>query len=360
LHAAGIRVGRFTSPHLIDRWDCISIHNVPVSRAKFLEAEAEVLAQNSAHNIGASEFELLTATAFEIFTRSQVEVAVVEVGMGGAGDATNVLAPEKVLVSVVTKIGLDHQGFLGDTLEEIAAVKAGIKKEGCPLVVDASNPPAVLEVVRRAAGREVLLATPDKVNGETCEITTPAFGMLRFPKLLPGAYQPYNLACAVNALSAVAPKFPQLTGKGVVDAVAETKWPGRLETLDVSAIVPGAEVLVDGAHNPQAQRELRKYVDSHIRPHAQGEKVWWVLAATRGKDVAGMIQELVGDGDAVVATRFGGVDGMPWVQAVETSEIAGCVEENKVLEVDNCVEAVREAVGRARQEGAACVVAGSL
>ncbi|KAA8912454.1 Mur ligase [Sphaerosporella brunnea] len=364
LHAAGIRVGRFTSPHLIDRWDCISIHNTPVSRAHFLEAEKAVLALNSAHNIGASEFELLTATAFEIFIRSQVEIAVVEVGMGGAEDATNVLTPENVLVSVVTKIGLDHQGFLGNTLEEIAGVKAGIAKEGRPVVVDASNPVEVVEVISRvahAAGAgQLLLAQPENLREGCTEITTPSFGTLKFSKHLPGGYQPANLSCAINALSAIAPQFPALKGEGIVEAVAKTRWPGRLEHLDVSPIVPGAEVLVDGAHNPQAQLELRKYVDQHIRPNAKDGKVWWVLAATKGKDVGAMIEELVGEGDAVVATHFGAVDGMPWIQAVQTGEIAGSVRNGKVEEVEDCADAVKKAVTKAQQEGAAVVVAGSL
>jgi len=356
---AGLLVGRFTSPHLIDRWDCISINNAPIPHSTFAAAENTILETNSRLQLEATEFELLTATAFEVFTRAGVQIGIVEVGLGGRQDATNVLRPENVLVSVVTRIELDHQAFLGDTLAAIAGEKAGIAKRRVPMVVDGNNSGDVVEVVRsvvaKAGGGAVIVATPEKLGdvGTGCEITTPAFGRLRFLRMLPGAFQPHNLACAVNALSTIAPRFSQLTGKGIVAAVADTKWPGRLEHLEFTA---NEKVLVDGAHNPQAQRELRKYVDGHVRA---GRKVWWVLAVTKGKDVAGMVEELVARGDAVVATRFGKVDGMPWVTPVETSEIAGCVMQEKA-EVEDCVEAVQLACRKAKEENAAVVVAGSL
>lgn len=334
-----------------------------------------MLEANKRLGIGATEFEVLTATAFELFSSSGVEIGVVEVGLGGRGDATNILDAEHTLASVITKLGLDHQGFLGDTLEEIASAKAGIAKQGVAVVVDASNPPSAIDVVRQVVaevgggGGTVVLAAPDGGGGggssgsdsDGCDITTTAFGKLHFRKLLPGAYQPFNLACAVNALSLVAPRFPQLAPAAIIAGVAETKWPGRLEHLDISAVVPdGGTVLVDGAHNPQAQRELRVYVDEHIRPLARAGKVYWVLAAAKGKDVSGMIRELVTDGDAVVATTFSRVDGMPWVQAVEAADILEAAPGREANGAGDCVEAVAGATVRAREQDAAVVVAGSL
>lgn len=322
--------------------------------------------------IGATEFELLTATAFELFTSEGVEVGVVEVGLGGRGDATNVLKDVNTLVSVITKLGLDHQGFLGDTIEAIAGEKAGIAKHKVPMVVDGSNPASAIDVVRKVGAGvgagEVVLAAPNMVGREEvgCEIATSAFGKLHFSRLLPGGYQPYNLSCAINALSLIAPRFPTLTPASIIAGIADTKWPGRLEDLDITALLPdggggrGGTVLIDGAHNPQAQKELRAYVDAHIRPLAKAGKVYWVLAATKGKDVPSMVRELVGDGDAVVATGFGGVDGMPWVQSVEAKTIVDAAEGREAKVVEECVEAVRDAAGRANQDGGAIVVAGSL
>ncbi|KAL2400016.1 hypothetical protein ABEF93_004388 [Exophiala dermatitidis] len=162
LSASGYRVGRYTSPHLIDRWDCITLDQKVVDRDTFLAAEERVqkrsLSQSQSQAGGSdatttddkpSEFEILTATAFELFTSQGMDVAVVECGLGGRLDATNVLRPQDVLVSVLTKVGLDHTDFLGDTIDRITEEKAGIFKPGVPVVVDESNEPNVLDVVRR-------------------------------------------------------------------------------------------------------------------------------------------------------------------------------------------------------------------
>ncbi|KAL2430428.1 hypothetical protein ABEF95_007267 [Exophiala dermatitidis] len=162
LSASGYRVGRFTSPHLIDRWDCITLDQKVVDRDVFLAAEERVqkrgLSQSQSQAGGSdatttdvkpSEFELLTATAFELFTSQGMDVAVVECGLGGRLDATNVLRPQDVLVSVLTKVGLDHTDFLGETIERITEEKAGIFKPGVPVVLEESNEANVLEVVRR-------------------------------------------------------------------------------------------------------------------------------------------------------------------------------------------------------------------
>ncbi|KAK5256123.1 folylpolyglutamate synthase, partial [Exophiala xenobiotica] len=148
LSNSGYSVGRFTSPHLIDRWDCITLNQRVVERERFLAAEAKVRQRSESDNVGASEFELLTATAFELFTDAKVDVAVVECGLGGRLDATNVLRQGDVLVSVLAKVGLDHTEFLGDTVEKVAREKTGIFKAGVPVVVDGSNTPEVLDVVR--------------------------------------------------------------------------------------------------------------------------------------------------------------------------------------------------------------------
>lgn len=146
LAAGGIRCGRFTSPHLVDRWDCITIDEKVVQESLFRQIEASVKLRDQDLGIGASEFELLTATAFEIFNHERVEVGVVEVGMGGRRDATNVL--DNVLVSVISKIGLDHQALLGDSIEQIAREKAGILKPDVPCVIDGTNSVEVLKTIQ--------------------------------------------------------------------------------------------------------------------------------------------------------------------------------------------------------------------
>jgi folylpolyglutamate synthase/dihydrofolate synthase len=371
LHAAGVSVGRFTTPHLIHRSDSITIRNSPVPLSLFDSAEASILTRNTALGIDASEFELLTATAFEIFSRAGVDVGVVEVGLGGAEDATNVLLPHSTLVSVVTKIGLDHQKFLGDTLEEIAKAKAGIAKSGVPLVIDGSNLPNVLDVVKTvvdsAGAGPMVLAVAEDIGREdvNCTVETKHWGLLKFKKFLPGDFQRQNLSVAISALSCIALRFPSLTPGVLTKSIADTTWPGRLEKVDISSILKLSSptlVLFDGAHNIQAQAELRKYVDAHIRPTADNKKIVWVLAATKGKDVEGMVKELVQRRDTVVATEFGSVDGMPWVQAVDGEAIVNSLSERveKGVSESDSVEAVRVAWELANDSGATVVVAGSL
>ena len=188
LHASGIRCGRFTSPHLIDRWDCISINEHSVRESVFHEAEGLVMKRNQTGGIAASEFELLTATAFEVFAKEKIEMGVIEVGLGGRMDATNVM--EQKAVTVISKIGLDHQSFLGNTIEEIAREKAGILRPGVPCVLDRSNPPSVRKVVENYAeeiGTNVILSSTES-------------SLLK--QLSEEDYEPHqwqNLACASTA-----------------------------------------------------------------------------------------------------------------------------------------------------------------
>lgn len=190
-----IRHGRFTSPHLIDRWDCISINQKTVSSALFHEIEQKVLLRNASEEINASEFELLTATAFEIFTHEKVDIGVIEVGMGGRLDATNILgvpvdadptSGEPIvralpLATAIAKIGLDHQSFLGTTLQAIASEKAGILKATVPLVYDSSNPPEVHDTFQNLASQigapipdrnSLIITSPE--SAEAMEETLPA------------------------------------------------------------------------------------------------------------------------------------------------------------------------------------------
>ena len=149
LNADNIPFGRFTSPHLIDRWDCIMINGKTVDRELFVSTEDKVEKYNKTQGIGASEFELLTATAFTLFSQEKVKIGVVEVGMGGTEDATNIL--QDPAVTVITKIGEDHQKFLGSTKQEITDHKAGILKPGVPCVVDSTNDQQVIARIQERA-----------------------------------------------------------------------------------------------------------------------------------------------------------------------------------------------------------------
>ncbi|CAN6629153.1 dihydrofolate synthetase [Trichomonascus vanleenenianus] len=307
LNEAGITSGRFTSPHLVHKWDCISINGKTVHKDLFYEVEDLVTKTNSSKEIGASEFEILTATAFEIFRRSRVSVAVIEVGLGGRLDATNALAAEKTLATVVTKVGLDHQNFLGNTLFEIATQKGGIIKPHVPCVVDATNDASVLDAIRQIAAQNssrLIEASPDRLPLNIEPDTTP----------LLGAYQQSNMSCALNVIDILKSQYPALAAN-VEKGIRHTTWPGRLQWLPLTS---SKKVLLDGAHNPQSAELLAQFVDSSVRSSGG---VTYVLAFSKGKDYTDVISQLVRPEDSVVATSFGAVDGMPWVSAVDPAEI---------------------------------------
>ncbi|KAF3938450.1 hypothetical protein ABW19_dt0203166 [Dactylella cylindrospora] len=337
LSSSGIRTGRFTSPHLLDRWDSIVLNERIVDSTLFHETEALVKKRNQDGNIGATEFELLTATAFEIFSKEKVELAVVEVGLGGRLDATNII--KDPVVTVLTKIGMDHTEFLGDTIEKIAREKAGIMKPGAPCVVDASNHESTLEVIKSVkeeiGAGELTLASPETAGTEIMEdqplptstkpgivnIKTPAFGLQSYTPSLLGKYQHYNLACAVNALSIASKLYPQITAETVKKGVSEAKNPGRLQWITVkSSIGRKQDMIIDGAHNPEAAEALGQFVDETLR--TTQKRVTWVVGISHGKDAKNILGRFLREGDVVSTVAFGPVDGMPWVKPTESATLA--------------------------------------
>jgi dihydrofolate synthase len=308
LHASGVCCGRFTSPHLIDRWDCITINEQTVRESQFLDAEDAVKHRDKAESIGASEFELLTATAFEIFAREKVEMGVIEVGLGGRLDATNIL--ENKVVTVISKIGLDHLSFLGNTIEAIAHHKAGIMRPRIPCVLDKSNPPSVRKVIEDYAkeiGTDVVLSS-----------TESAF----LDELAEEDFEPHeweNLACAYTAFHLAYTK-PNSPLHRLLPAIQNLQWPGRLQVTDIRSLTGRREtVLLDGAHNAQSAEVLGAYVDRRFR--STSSKVTWVFAASDGKELEGLLKPLLHPGDCISAVEFGPVDGMPWIRATNSQKI---------------------------------------
>jgi len=322
LSAEGVSCGRFTSPHLIDRWDCITIGDRVVHESLFRQIEDQVKLRDQKLGIGASEFELLTATAFEIFNHEQVEVGVIEVGMGGRLDATNILSD--VLVSVIAKIGMDHQAFLGSTIEEIAREKAGILKPQVPCVVDNTNEAAVLEALSnriRELGIDATFVSPDKAE----EQLPPLAQLFRKMDLEP--HQKENMCCAATALRLALSKIrPEADAYSLLPHLADVKWPGRLEHISLQPLIPREQqVLIDGAHNPQSADVLGRYVDRKLRPESSGG-VTWVIAASSGKDLAGVFRSIIRPGDNVATAEFGPVNGMPWVKPTNATELASAIQ----------------------------------
>ncbi|KAF4540221.1 Dihydrofolate synthetase fol3 [Lasiodiplodia theobromae] len=365
LHRAGISHGRFTSPHLIDRWDCISINEEPVAESVFREVEHLVQGRNEREGINATEFELLTATAFELFTRAKIEIGVIETGMGGRLDATNVL--QQPLVTVICKIGIDHQAFLGDTIEKIAFEKAGIMKPGVPVVVEGTNRPSVVEVIQQRA-KEISAGPVYMVNGlpDLPESNSEYKNFLKAKDFQP--HEILNTACAhkatLLALEALGRKPDDELS--LFNGLADVKLPGRLQTLDLGRITERkSPAVLDGAHNVDSAEALGCFVESLRKKSKSG--VVWVLSVSYGKAMIEMLKPLLRNGDSVVAAEFGPVDGMPWVKPTPAGEIVAAANATATLhETAECgpdvPAALKKAAALASTDGseAPLVIAGSL
>jgi folylpolyglutamate synthase len=235
-------------------------------------------------------------------------MGVIEVGLGGRLDATNIL--ENKAITVISKIGLDHQSFLGNTIEAIAYQKAGIMRPGIPCVLDKTNPPSVWKVIEDYAkqiGTDVVLSSTDS-----------AF----LDELAEEDFEPHqweNLACAYTAFHLAYTKTNSPLHR-LLPAIQNLHWPGRLQIADIRSITGRRETaLLDGAHNAQSAQALGAYVDRKLRPTAS--KVTWVLACSGGKELKSLLEPLIRRGDCISAVEFGSVDGMPWVKATDPEEI---------------------------------------
>ncbi|KAL8711287.1 MAG: hypothetical protein Q9220_004184 [cf. Caloplaca sp. 1 TL-2023] len=357
-HAANIRTGRFTSPHLIDRWDCITINEEVIKKPTFDDVEAAVRQHDLREDIKASEFELLTATAFRLFTQQKVEIGVIEVGLGGRFDATNVI--EHPLVTVITNIGEDHQSFLGNTIEEIASHKAGIMKPGVPCMVDAANPKSVLgvlDMIAQQVGAGPLLHVSSYAFVEDGDLQR----LLAKTDLRHHQRTNLNLAyyAAKIAVRQFAPAVPSST---LLAGAREAFWPGRLQTIDIEALTGRKEtVLLDGAHNIQSAEALASFVNERIR--VQCRPVTWVIAASQGKDLNSILSLLVKSTDNIIAVAFGPVEGMPWVSPAEPGNILAEARNLGVLGLlQNTDRDVREGLALAAMVAAGdpIVIGGSL
>ncbi|KAE9976562.1 hypothetical protein BLS_002017 [Venturia inaequalis] len=371
LNAGGVPTGRFSSPHLIDRWDCITINEKPVSESLFREVEAQVLERNKAEDIKASEFEILTAIAFDIFTRENVEVGVVEVGMGGRDDATNILKSKSL--TIITKMGLDHQGFLGNTIEEITKVKCGIFRQGVPVLYSHLNEPDVVDVIKAEAAAV-------EAGPVTSYQYFPSFKGRKYKDFMKAIMNRMQLkigiCTAYRALCALQPELPHmvppLLGRNkrsaeqdvYANAIVDAQIPGRQQYIDVGPIVGEKKmVMLDGAHNPQAAEYLDKVVSYELRDFKYGPIIW-VLANTKGKDLSGFLEPLVRSYDSVATVEFGPVDGMPWIEPASSQEIAHAVRElHPKIPVETFKKDIQGAVKWAVQqksETSRVVICGSL
>ena len=297
LRAAGVRTGLYISPHLIEPTERIRVAGREVSQEQFASAFARVhetaerMLASGELDMHPTYFETVTAMAFVLFADAKLDTVVLEVGLGGRLDATNVVTPE---LCVITPIDYDHQIFLGDTIQQIAAEKAGILKPGVPAVFAEQRPEAEA-VLRAQAQARYTFSREWPITDLTMDARSSRFRLCGQEVVCPlaGEHQVENARVAAIALA----------GLGVSPAgIASTHWPGRLEL-----VAEQPEMIIDGAHNPAGTRALAAYI---LRFYT-GRRIWLVYGALRDKAVLEMTSVLFPLADRVILTAPANSRAMP-------------------------------------------------
>ncbi|MBL1174524.1 bifunctional folylpolyglutamate synthase/dihydrofolate synthase [Pantanalinema sp. GBBB05] len=310
LTAAGYRVGRYTSPHLVDWNERICLNEQPISSLELEQYLHQVIAAIQPTDPTPTQFEVITAAAWLYFAQQQVDIAVMEVGLGGRLDATNVC--DRPLVSVITSISREHWQRLGSTLGQIAGEKAGILKPGCPAVIGQLPPEAATVVTQRIAdlGCPTVWVEP-AIEVERQETRWADYQGVQYPLPLHGAIQLSNSAMAIAALKILQDQGWHIPETAIATGMANTKWAGRLQWFTWQ----GQRILIDGAHNPASAEVLRQYVDQLVS-NAQGDrgdgeqltplpsspppmplKIQWVIGMLSTKDHADIFKALLRPGE---------------------------------------------------------------
>lgn len=341
LRFSGHRTALYTSPHLIEPTERIQIDGKQISTADFARAFSRVHAANEQLVAGGdlehhtTYFETVTAMAFLLFAEAGVEIAVIETGLGGRLDATNVVQPE---LCVITPIDFDHESFLGSSITSIAAEKAGILKAGVPAVLAAQRPEALAVLEARATELRIPVTRTDSIAVTDLRVHKYGSEFLadgqRVMCPLAGRHQVQNALTAFGALRQL--------GAGS-DGIAHAEWPGRLHTVSRQP-----EILLDGAHNPAGARALA----AHLREFYPDRSLWMIYGAMRDKSVDEITEILFPLAERVILTapKFG--------RAVRPEALLSSIE-HPLVEVAPDAAAALD-LARTAPSGVTVVITGSL
>ena len=344
LQAAGYRTALYTSPHLLDFTERIRVNGVPIPEREVTELTGELKEISSAHFAHhptpdpssdrlphPTFFELTTAMAFLHFVRQGVDAAVIEVGLGGRFDATNVIIPH---VAVVTNISLEHQEYLGRTVAEIAAEKAGIVKPGVPVVTATQG--ESYEVIRRTAtdsGSPLVHVQESHsfstrasgLTGQTLDVTGPCRHYAGLRVSLAGRHQAVNVMTAIAAAEVLESRGFRLGESAIREGLAQARWPGRLQIVSNSP-----RIILDGAHNPAAAEVLAAFLNEH---RSQLNRLIMLFGVLQDKDWEAMLAPLGPLADHTILTR------PPGDRGADPHELAGADRYCPKVEIASDLEA---------------------
>lgn len=371
---AGYKVGRFNTPDVFSYEEEFLMNKTPISRevlaqlfGKVAKACKRLVQRGLPHP---TRFEVETAAAFCWFFEEQCDLAIVEVGMGGETDATNLI--RKPLVSVLTSISMDHMNFLGDTLEQIASVKSGIIKRGCPVVSMQQAPEAMAVIRKKCEDMRAVLAQSDTSMARDVISTADELSFLwdvssfsmdaacstvpsiptdaarldddyaaeaeekqtRITLGVRGQYQIENAVCVLKVLEVLQDSYPRISRKAVLEGLKKVRWPGRFEQIHTAP-----DIYLDGAHNEDAVRKLKASVNAVFA----GKRVLYIMGVLADKEYDRMIRIMFGEGDRVFTLT------PPSSRALPAKELADILRKENIdaIPCENAKDAVSYALKEA-------------
>ncbi|MBE6546984.1 MAG: bifunctional folylpolyglutamate synthase/dihydrofolate synthase [Ruminococcaceae bacterium] len=350
LHRAGLRVGLYTSPYIRFFNERMCVDGTPISDEELAELTEYIRPIADAMTDKPTEFELITAIAFEYFKRHACNVVILEAGMGGRLDSTNII--RHPLLSVITGIALDHTAYLGDTVEAIAAEKAGIIKDGAPVLYGGENrnAAAVIEKTAKEKGSRFVSVDYRGLRNICGDLGGTTFDFEQYEKIkirLLGMYQPRNAAVVLKAVELLRAGGMEIPEQAVREGLAEARWKARFEVLTEDPLM-----IFDGAHNPQG---IHSAVES-IRYYFGDRKVYLLTGVLKDKDYTAIAADL----SQVASRAFTITPDSP--RALIASDYAETLSASGIVSqaYDSLSEGLSAARSAAKQDGVPLLCLGSL
>ncbi len=349
LRAAGYKTGLYTSPYIARFNERIRVNGENIGDDELARLVEFVKPYAEAEADKPTEFELITVLGFLYFVEKQCDIVVLEVGMGGEFDSTNVIpAPE---AAVITALGLDHTKYLGPTIADIAQAKAGIIKQGCDVVIYGAEPEAekVIEDVCDRKNASLIRTDFSQLNIVEHDLTGSVidFGELKGIRLpLAGCYQPYNAAVAITTLKLLKNKGWKIDDQAIYSGLSQVWWPGRFELLRREPVF-----LLDGAHNPHGIKAAVKSLEENV----PGEKVVFLTGVMADKDVGEMFPLLAPIAKCFITVTPDNHRSLPadeYAKMISSSGLKACA-------ADSIADGVKLAIDTAGRDGVVCAL-GSL
>jgi len=347
LQEAGYRTGLYTSPYILRFNERMQVDGVHISDSELVRMTDEIRPYADAMADAPTEFELITALAMKHFLYKGCDIVVLEVGMGGELDSTNVIeTPE---VAVIAAIGYDHVKELGPTIEDIARAKSGIIKEGGDVVIYGGAAQGVIEDAAARRGARLRKTDFTRISNERFSLGGISFGFTPYGEIrlpLIGSYQPKNAALAITALEVLREKGYRIGDADIKAGLALVRWAGRFEVLGLAPAF-----ILDGAHNPQG---IEATADS-LRRYFGERKIVFIVGVMADKDVDPMIDTIAPLAESFIAVR------PDYPRAMDVKTLAEKLSRHgiPVFARDTIGGGVAEAIGRAGEDGIVCAL-GSL